>query len=187
MRYCITGGIGAGKSYVCKRMEAHGIRIYDCDRGAKALLNSSIRLKDALKKLIGDDAYNADGTLNKPVVAKFLLASEENKQSINAIVHPSVMDDFYASGMQWMETAILYEAHLEHYVDKVVAVCASAEIRTKRVMQRDGISYEKAREWVDKQTDQQTVAERADFVITNNGDDDIDAQIKEMLVALDIK
>lgn len=187
MRYCITGGIGAGKSYVCKRLEAHGIRIYDCDRGAKTLMNTSEELKEALKELIGHDAYKPDGTLNKPVVAQFLLASEENKHRINAIVHPAVMDDFYASGMQWMETAILYEAHLEHYVDKVVAVCASAETRTQRVMQRDGISYEKAREWVDKQTDQQTVAERADFVIMNNGDDNIDAQIKEMLVALGIK
>lgn len=186
MRYCITGGIGAGKSYVCKRMEAHGIHIYDCDRGAKVLLNSSPTLKNALKRLIGNDAYNADGSLNKPVVARFLLASEENKQSINAIVHPAVMDDFYSSGLQWMESAILYEAHLEHYVDKVVAVCASAETRTERIMQRDGISYEKAKEWVDKQADQQEVAERADFVIMNNGDDDIDAQIEEMIKAFGI-
>lgn len=187
MRYCITGGIGAGKSYVCKRLETHGIRIYDCDRGAKALMASSEELKESLKRLIGNDAYKTDGTLNKPVVAKYLLASEENKQRINAIVHPAVMDDFYASGMQWMESAILYEAHLEHYVDKVVAVCASAETRTQRVMRRDGISYAKAREWVDKQTDQQIVAEKADFIITNNGDDDIDVQIMDMLKALNIQ
>lgn len=184
MHYCITGGIGAGKSYVCKEMEKLGIRIYDCDRGAKALLNSSVILKEKMKKLIGNDAYNADGTLNKPVVAKFLLASEKNKQSINAIVHPAVMEDFYNSGMQWMESAILYEAHLEHYVDRVVAVTAPAEVRIQRIMRRDGIAYEKAKEWLDKQIDQNTVAQLADFIILNDGTADINKQIKQMLKSL---
>lgn len=182
MRYCITGGIGAGKSYVCKRLEAHGIRIYDCDRGAKILLNTSEELKERLKELIGIEAYKADGTLNKPIVAKFLLASEENKQRINAIVHPAVIKDFYDSGMQWMESAILYEAHLEQYVDKVVAVYADSDTRIRRIMQRDSIPHDKAKEWVDKQMNQDIVAERADYVITNNDDSDIDAQIKEMLL-----
>lgn len=184
MHYCITGGIGAGKSYVCRQLEKHGIRIYDCDSGAKALLNSSNSLKEKLKRLIGNDAYNADGTLNKPIVAKFLLASEENKQSINAIVHPAVMDDFYQSGMEWMESAILYEAHLEGYVDKVVAVTAPAETRIQRIMKRDGITYEKAKEWLDKQIDQKMVAEWADFVIENDGNTDIDSQIKQMLAVI---
>ncbi len=187
MHYCITGGIGAGKSYVCREMEKMGIRIYDCDRGAKALLNSSATLKEQMKNLIGDDAYNTDGTLNKPVVAKFLLASEDNKQCINTIVHPAVMDDFYNSGMQWMESAILYEAHLEHYADKVVAVTAPTEIRIQRIMRRDGISYKKAKEWIDKQIDQDIVAQRADFVICNDGTTDIATQVKQMFTKLNIQ
>ncbi len=184
MRYCITGGIGAGKSFVCRRLEAHGISIYDCDNGAKRLLATSTELKDALKRLIGNDAYNEDGSLNKAVVAKYLLASEEHKQSINAIVHPAVMNDFYASGMQWMESAILYEAHLEQYVDKVIAVYASADTRIGRIMQRDNISYEKAKEWVEKQMDQRLVTERADYVIINDNDSDVDKQIKDLLSAI---
>ena len=184
MRYCITGGIGAGKSYVCKRLEHHGIRIYDCDKGAKQLLHTSPTLRKAMTTLIGREAYKADGTLNKAAVTRYLLASEENKQRINAIVHPAVMEDFHRSGLQWMESAILYEAHLEHYVDKVIAVTAPTETRIKRIMQRDGITHSMAKEWLDKQTDQSIVADKADYVIVNDGISNLDGQIEQLLSAL---
>lgn len=186
MRYCITGGIGAGKSYVCKRLERRGIGIYDCDSAAKRLMHDSPGLRRSLTELIGEDAYNADGTLNKPAVTRFLLSSEENKQRVNAIVHPAVMEDFKASGLQWMECAILYEASLEHHVDKVIAVTAPAETRIRRIMQRDSLSYDKAREWIRKQTDQEAVAARADFVIRNDGIADIDGQLDQAIAALGI-
>lgn len=186
MRYCITGGIGAGKSYVCKRLEQRGISVYDCDNAAKRLLRTSPALRRAMTGLIGPEAYNADGTLNKPAVTKFLLSSDENKQRINAIVHPAVMEDFRNSGMQWMESAIIYEARLEHCVDKVIAVTAPPEIRIKRIMQRDNITYDKARQWLDKQADQNEVAARADYVIVNDGAADIDAQLEKAIAELGI-
>lgn len=176
--YCITGGIGSGKSYVCRLLEdVYGISVYDCDKGAKALMNNSPDIRRELTSLIGDDAYR-DGKLNKAVVASFLLESEENKQSINRIVHPAVIRDFYESGKQWMESAILYEAHLEDYVDKVVAVVAPREVRIGRVMKRDGISYAKAAEWVDKQASQEDVQRRADFVVVNDGERMLEEQIE---------
>lgn len=176
----ITGGIGSGKSYVCQRLKARGIDIYDCDEGAKRLMRSSEDLKRRLTELIGPDTY-VDGLLNKPVVAQFLLASEDNKQAINHIVHPAVMQDFYDSGMQWMESAILYEAHLEHYVDYVVCVTAPENVRTERIMKRDGISRERALEWINRQMPQAEVAVRADYTIVNDGATDIDAQIEELM------
>ena len=183
-RYCITGGIGAGKSYVCRIMEEYGISIYDCDTAAKRLMNTSESLKQQLTELIGDEAYR-DGILNKPAVAQFLLASETNKQAINAIVHPAVMADFQASGLQWMESAILYEAHLEGYVDGVVAVTAPTELRIQRIMKRDGISYDKAKEWIEKQASQEEVAQRADFVVVNDGE--VRPRIEKLLEFFNIK
>lgn len=176
----ITGGIGSGKSFVCQRLKARGIDIYDCDEGAKRLMRSSEDLKRRLTELIGPDTY-VDGQLNKPVVTQFLLASEDNKQAINHIVHPAVMQDFYDSGMQWMESAILYEAHLEHYVDYVVCVTAPEDVRTERIMKRDGISRERALEWINRQMPQEEVAVWADYTIVNDGATDIDAQIEELM------
>lgn len=173
MRYAITGGIGSGKSYVCHLLKQHGIEVYDCDAGAKRLMATDTTLQQRLTELIGPDTY-VDGRLNKPRVAQFLLASEENKQAINRIVHPAVIADFYASGMDWMESAILYEAHLEDKVDRVVCVVAPEEVRIERIMQRDGITRERALEWIRSQMPQEEMAERADYVICNDGIQPID-------------
>ncbi|MBO4785901.1 MAG: dephospho-CoA kinase, partial [Prevotella sp.] len=105
MKTAITGGIGSGKSYVCQLLKERGIDIYDCDSAAKRLMRTSEQLKARLRALVGDDVY-IDGRLNKPLLAQFLLASDNNKQAVNAIVHPAVADDFIASGMEWMECAI---------------------------------------------------------------------------------
>lgn len=183
MKIAITGGIGSGKSYVCRLLANRGIDIYDCDSGAKRLMNTSDEIKKQLTALIGPDTYVC-GTLNKPVVAQFLLASEDNKQAINEIVHPAVIDDFYSSGMQWMECAILYEAHLEGFVDKVVCVAAPFDVRLERIIRRDGISKERAAEWISTQMSQDEIMQRADFVIINDGQSSLEEQIDALLGTL---
>ena len=120
MKTAITGGIGSGKSYVCQLLKERGIDIYDCDSAAKRLMRTSEQLKARLRALVGDDVY-IDGRLNKPLLAQFLLASDNNKQAVNAIVHPAVADDFIASGMEWMECAILYESGFDRLVDRTQA------------------------------------------------------------------
>jgi CO dehydrogenase nickel-insertion accessory protein CooC1 len=63
MKIAITGGIGSGKSYVCRILEKHGIRVYDCDAGAKRLMRQDADLQAGLKKLVGEEVYSADGIL----------------------------------------------------------------------------------------------------------------------------
>lgn len=172
MRYCLTGGIGAGKSYVCSLLCEKGIEIYDTDNAAKRLIAQSPEIRQQLKELIGG--------LDKQTIAAFLLKSEENKLAINSIVHPAVIKDFLNSGFEWMECAIIYEAHLEQYVDKVIAVTAPREVRIERIMSRDGISREEAEQWIDAQYPQEKVAERADFVIDNDGNKDLQKQLEEI-------
>ena len=83
MKIAITGGIGSGKSYVCRILEKQGIRVYDCDDEAKRLMRTDARLQAGLKKLVGEQVYSAEGVLQKPVLAQFLLAGEANKQAVN--------------------------------------------------------------------------------------------------------
>lgn len=172
MRYCLTGGIGAGKSYVCSLLREKGVEIYDTDNAAKKLIAQSPEIRQQLKELIGG--------LDKQTIAAFLLKSEENKLAINSIVHPAVIKDFLNSGFEWMECAIIYEAHLEQYVDKVIAVTAPREVRIERIMSRDGISRKEAEQWIDAQYPQEKVAERADFIIDNDGIKDLQKQIEEI-------
>ena len=178
MRVAITGGIGSGKSFVCKRLEAFGIKVYDCDAAAKRLMRTSSALQRDLCRLVGDDVY-VDGVLQKQVLAKFLLASEDNKQAVNQIIHPAVARDFECSGYEWLESAILFDSGFDRRIhfDYIVCVSAPLEIRIQRVMNRDGISREKTMEWISRQLPQEEVLKRADFEIVNDGMEDIDEQI----------
>ena len=182
----IAGGIGSGKSYVCKLLAQRGIEVYDCDAAAKRLIRTSPDIRQQLTELIGPETYQEDGSLNKAVVAHFLLESETNAKAIDAIVHPAVFHDFEESGSLWMESAIMFESGAYRYVDRVVVVTAPEEVRIQRVMQRDGISREKVLEWLQRQWPQDEVRRRADYEIVNDGQADLPSQIERLLVSLDV-
>ena len=191
MKVAITGGIGSGKSYVCKLLQQRGINIYDCDQAAKRLIRTSPDIRRQLTMLIGSEAYlGEDGqggwVLNKAVVAQFLLGSEANAHAVDDIVHPAVFHDFETSGMQWLESAILYESGMDKLVNRVIVVTAPQEVRIQRVMQRDGISREKVLEWMSRQWSQDEIRQRADYEIINDGQADLNEQIEQLLTTLDI-
>lgn len=180
MKIGITGGIGSGKSYVCKLLAARGIGVYDCDTAAKQLIRTSADIRRQLTELIGPDTYEGD-QLNKSVVTRFLLTSEDNAQAIDRIVHPAVFRDFAESSYQWMESAIMYESGIYRLVDKVVVVTAPDEVRIRRVMLRDGITREKVLEWMQRQWSQVKVRQRADYEIVNDGVADVELQLETIL------
>lgn len=183
MLTAITGGIGSGKSYVCRILESRGICVYDCDAAAKRLMRTSEKLQQELRQLVGQDVYTSDGQLQKSVLSDFLLASEANKLALNDVIHPAVAEDFLSSGMTWLESAILFESGFDSRVsfDRVVCVSAPRDVRIQRIMRRDNITAEKAAEWIDTQMAQKEVERRSHFVIVNDGKSDIEQQIDNML------
>ena len=195
MKIGITGGIGSGKSYVCRLLGQRGIEVYDCDSAAKRLMRNSETLRQHLIDLIGPEAYETNRaneanvpyephkpySLNKAVVSRFLLASPENARAIDDIVHPAVFRDFEQSGYQWVESAILYESGLDRLVDRVVVVTAPLEVRLQRIMDRDHLSREKSMEWIARQLPQDEVRRRADFEIVNDGVADLNEQIDRII------
>lgn len=180
MKIAVTGGIGSGKSYVSRLLQERGLTVYDCDAAAKRLMRTDDNLKAQLCALIGSEAYTAEGILNKAEVTRFLLMSESNAHAIDDIVHPAVAADFVESGATWMECAILYESGFDRLVDRVVVVTAPEDLRLERVAKRDGISIEKAREWLQRQWPQDEVRHRADFEIVNDGHADLEAQLAQL-------
>lgn len=183
MLTAITGGIGSGKSYVCRILESRGICVYDCDAAAKRLMRTSEKLQQELRQLVGQDVYTSDGQLQKRVLSDFLLTSEANKLALNDVIHPAVAEDFLSSGMTWLESAILFESGFDSRVsfDRIVCVSAPRDVRIERIMRRDNITAEKAAEWIDTQMAQEEVERRSHFVIVNDGKSDIEQQIDNML------
>ena len=183
MKIAITGGIGSGKSYVCRILEKQGIRVYDCDAEAKRLMRTDAELQAGLKKLVGEEVYSADGILQKPVLAQFILTSEASKQAVNDVVHPAVARDFEQSDCEWMESAILFDSGFDRrtHFDKVVCVSAPVAVRLQRIMQRDHISQEKAQQWIDAVMPQEELIARSDYEIVNDGVRDVEAQVVHLL------
>lgn len=181
----LTGGIGSGKSYVCQLLKQHGIVVYDCDEAAKRLMRENHRLRQQLIQLVGPNVYDG-AELQKSVLAQFLLASEANKQAVNDIVHPAVATDFLQSPLQWVESAILFDAHFDRRIkpDMVICVTAPLEIRVERIMLRDGISREKATAWISSQMSQDEIVRLSDVELVNDGKANLPQQIEKILELL---
>ncbi len=125
-----------------------GIPVYDSDSNAKRLNEESPIIRQGLTALVGGEVYDADGHLNKSLLASFLFASEENANMVNALVHPVVKEDFLRWAEQQtapvvaIETALLAESGIDKVVDKIIRVDAPLELRIKRAIQRDGATRE---------------------------------------------
>ena len=178
----ITGGIGSGKSYVCHLLQKYGIRVYDCYAAAKRLLHSDATLRQELLNLVGAEVYRG-ADLQKKVLAKFILASDANKQAVNEVVHPAVANDFIMSGCDWLESAILFESGFHKRVDFDCVVCVSAplEDRIARIMQRDSLSRDDSQEWIRRQMPQEEIIRLSDFTIVNDGRKNLEEQIEQII------
>ena len=189
-RHCkiaVTGGIGCGKSFVCRQIEAAGYPIFYCDDEARLVLKNDEKVKSALQSLVGKELYSDQGELNKPVMRAFLLQGKAHAAQVDAIVHPRVAEIF----LEWaerqttekvfMECAILFESGFDHFVDQVLYVSAPQEVRLARVMKRDQVTREKALQWMELQMSEAEKERRSDFTLINDGEADIETQLHEIL------
>lgn len=190
IRLGITGGIGSGKSLVCRLLEVMGVPVYISDAETKQLMASDASIRKELVALLGDEVY-AGGILNKPLLASYLFASPEHACRVNGIVHPRVKDDF----RHWLrchatdpvvaiESAILIEAGFAGEVDAVVMVYAPVEVRIERAMKRDASSRELVEKRMRSQMSDEEKRKQADFVIVNDGETPLMPQVLELLTSL---
>ena len=185
IKVAICGGIGSGKSTVCRMFAERGVALYDSDSRAKALMNESDELRKALVAEFGEECY-ADGALNRSYLASRVFGSEEQLARLNSIVHPAVKADF----LRWaeeqegdfciLESAILFESGFDAVVDKTVAVLAPLPLRIERAMQRDGASREQIEARVKAQMSDDELVARADFAIVNIHLEDVEKDVAEL-------
>ena len=171
MKVGITGGIGSGKSTVCRLFAARGVAVYDSDAAAKRLMSGPLR--GAVEARFGAQAYR-DGVLDRRYLAGIVFRDREALQALDAIVHPAVMRDFeaWAEAQQGdyvvLESAILFEAGLEKSVDRTVAVLAPEALRIQRTCRRDGTDAESVRRRIAAQMSEEERIARADYVIVSD-------------------
>ena len=187
----VTGGIGSGKSTVCKIFESVGIPVYYADDRAKGLLVEDETLKQEIISLFGAASY-AGNQLNRSYLAERVFSDEEELNKMNRVVHPAVAKDFEQfihrhQGEQVVlkEAALLFETGSYQQLDQNIVVLAKKEIRIQRVLLRDlQRTEEQVLQIMKKQTSDAQRKKLADWQINNNGDELIIPQVLKIYTAL---
>lgn len=183
MKVGITGGIGSGKSFVCKIFETLDIPVYYADKEAKRLMIQDKQLKSDLKALLGKAAYHRNGRLNRAYVAGKIFKDKKLLEQVNQLVHPAVRRDYetwtlgQAARYTLEESAIIFENGLQKYFDAVILITADEALRIRRVMKRDKVSEEKVRARMNQQLPDHRKKQLTSFVIENNGDSSLIRQV----------
>lgn len=154
----VTGGIGSGKSVVCRILSAKGLPVYNCDAEAKRLMENDPEILKKLQTEICEDAVGLDGRLNRKKIAGVVFSDPAMLARLNSIVHGAVRADIIAwkerqrrDGPVFVETAILYQSGLDRMVDSVWDVTAPCDIRVRRAMSRDGADEKSIRSRIEAQ------------------------------------
>ena len=185
IKVAICGGIGSGKSTICRMFAERGVAHYDSDSRAKALMNESAELREALVAEFGEECYEGD-ELNRAYLAAKVFGSEEQLAKLNSIVHPAVKADF----LRWadeqegdyciLETAILFESGFDALVDQKVAILAPQPLRVMRAMERDGATKEQVEARIKAQMGDDELMARCDFAIVNIHLEDVEKDVAEL-------
>ena len=172
----ITGGIGTGKSLICKIFARLGVPVYDADSHAKALMTTDGILVSQIKKEFGDLSYYPDGTLNRTYLGDHVFRNQEKLEKLNSLVHPRVGID-YARWVEMQvharyvlkEAALLFESGSYRSLDKIIVVSAPEDLRRQRVLQRDPHrTVDQFKAIVEKQMPEDEKLEQADYIIVND-------------------
>ena len=170
----LTGGIGSGKSTVLAFLKKLGATVYIADIEAKKLMNTNALLKKQISSLFGELAY-VNNELNRSFISSIVFKDKNKLDSLNALVHPKVQEDFKkfiknsTAEVVIYEAAILFESGSHKLCDYVISVIASYEDRIKRIVKRDGLSEAQILDRIKHQISDDLRIKNAHFVIRNNG------------------
>ncbi|HRG80612.1 MAG TPA: dephospho-CoA kinase [Cyclobacteriaceae bacterium] len=184
----ITGGIGSGKSLVCKIFGVLGVPAYDADSRAKNLMTTDGILIDQIKKEFGSLSYDVKGGLNREFLSATVFSKQDKLKQLNALVHPRVAVDY----KQWVEehagnkyvlkeAALLFESGSYKELDKIIVVTAPKEIRIERVLARDNHrTKEDVEKIIQNQISEEEKEAKANFIIRNNESELIVPQVVDL-------
>jgi len=176
-RLGVTGGIGSGKTTVCRIFRVLGVPVFVADAAAREVMNNDPGIRDRINSIAGEDLYSG-GELDRMELARLIFNRPEMLKSVNAAVHPVVLQIF----SKWadesdapyviMEAAVLFESKADTFVDRVVSISAPVEERIARVMGRNELSREQVIERINNQLEDDEREEQSYYVI-NNADNEM--------------
>jgi dephospho-CoA kinase len=197
LRVGLTGGIASGKSTVSGIFANLGATILDADEVAREVLLPGQPAWTRLRQVFGQEFFHPDGTVKRKQLRKLVFADPAKRKQLNAIVHPEVMKEINRraescssleqAGVLLVDVPLLLEVGVANRFDKVVVVYARESLQIGRLMQRDGISEDEAKQALKAQMALSKKVEQADYVIDNSGSleetrDQVQSVWQELLV-----
>lgn len=185
LRIGITGGLGSGKSTVCRIFSLLGVPVYEADAAARRLMRDDSALKLSIQALFGAESY-ADGAPNRPFLAAAVFGNPDKLSALNALVHPAVFRDFEAwcqaqnAPYVIKEAAIMFESGSHRQLHRVAVVTAPLELRIQRAMQRDGTDRAAIEKRLAHQLPQETLLQKANYMIQNDGNHSLIEQVVQL-------
>lgn len=184
----ITGGIGSGKTTVCKVFETLGVPVFYADVVAKEVMTQDPLLVKAVKEAFGIKSYMESGDLNRQYIANIVFNDTNALNKLNALVHPAVFRAFD----HWVgtldldppyilkEAALLFESGSYKMCDQNVLVTSPLDTKLRRVMFRDGSTAEQVKARMDKQFSDEQKLTLSDHVILNDDKQSLILQIMDL-------
>jgi len=188
----ITGGIGAGKTFVSSILIKIGYPVFNSDQEAKKLVQNDFTLRKKIVDLLGDSAYEQNGNYNTKFVSDIVFQNPEILIQLNEIIHPVVRERFEEfvlksdSQLVFNEAAILFETGAHKNFDSMILVTAPQEIRIQRCMERDHLSRDEIDAKMNRQWNDDQKRAFNPFIILNDGMKPLLSQIEELICELNI-
>jgi len=184
----ITGGIGSGKTTICRIFETLGIPVFYADTVAKEIMVNDAILIKGVKDAFGEESYLPGGILNNRHIAGIVFNNADELAKLNALVHPAVFRAFD----NWVtklpkdvpyilkEAALLFESGSYKMCDKNILVTAPLALKLARVTKRDGVTEDQVKARMDKQFTDEKKIKMADYLINNNETDPLITQVMDL-------
>ncbi len=176
MKLGITGGIGSGKTSVCRVFNVIGIPVFSADPEAREIMDNNREIKREINEIVGKNIYR-DGQLNRMELASLIFNNRDLLEKVNSLVHPVVFEHFnhwtekQTAPYVIMEAAILFESGASKLVDRVATVVAPMEERISRVIRRKILNRDQVLERINNQMTDDERIKMSDYVIKNSEND----------------
>lgn len=191
LKVALTGGIATGKSYVLARLQNRGIATIDADNIVHDALGAGTPVTTHIAEKFGSVFLKPDGSVDRALLAANVFTDARTRREVEAIVHPIV----YATIQQWFESInrpvgvasipLLYETGREKDFDFVVVTVCPPDVQLQRILARDRMSEQEARQRIAAQMPAEEKAARGDFVIRTGGTkSETDRQVDELVATL---
>ena len=175
----LTGQTGAGKSTVSKVFVQNGFRLIDADAISRMVVKRGSHCLADLRECFSDVILLPDGELDRQALATIAFSDHRKLEMLNTIMYPYIMGEILRMIHRFsqqnhklilLDAPTLFESRADDFCDLIISVVADADLRQQRIMQRDHISADTAKQRMDVQLSESFFREHSDAVLENNAD-----------------